>query len=258
MTTHNPLSSNPIRDYFENNRVPSPIVVGGLGGSGTRLVAGLLREMTVNMGEHVNISEDAMHFVELYSGFIAPYLRDRSMPIPRFQERLLSAIQAHRLSMTDEAWGWKNPRSMHLLPILDQCIPNLNYIHVIRHGFEMASSSNTNQLEQYQTHLLDAEQTALPLELRALLFWEAANQSAADYGLSHMGDRYCLLRFEDICTDAASAMQPIAERLELPLPERWKEQIVMPRERRKSMNPEWLERLRTIGAAALERFGYPC
>jgi hypothetical protein len=257
---HSPdkYTANLIHAYFEKNRVSPPIVVGGLGGSGTRLVVKLLREMSVQMGKNVNQSEDARHFISLYDEFIIPYLLNGSFDEPIFQINLLSAIKAHRQHMPYENWGWKNPRSIYLLPMLDKLIPNLHYIHVIRHGFEMASSSNKIQLEKYQNYLLSAEQCTLPLELRALSLWQIVNQKAADYGLKQMGARYQLLRYEDVCTDPTQAMHSIAEQFSLKLPKNWKQQIVPPQARMQNIQSEFLGKMASIGAATLIRFGYSC
>jgi hypothetical protein len=247
-----------VRDHFQKNNLSPPVVVGGVGGSGTRLIARLLREMSVQLGDHVNESEDALHFVSLYDECIPVCLSNRSVDFLVFQENLLAAIQAHRQHFRAGHWGWKNPRSIYLLPLLDQLIPDLRYIHVIRHGFEMASSTNQNQLEKYETYLLNEEQHGLSPELRALSLWDVANQAAADYGLNYMGKRYRLLRHEDVCSDPMDAMQPIAELLETTLPKFWKEAIQPPKERRQNTALETLDKMRLIGATAINRFGYTC
>jgi hypothetical protein len=60
-------------DSFQG-RWSAPVVIGGTGGSGTRLIARLLREMGVALGERVNESEDALAFIPVYDRYVNPYL----------------------------------------------------------------------------------------------------------------------------------------------------------------------------------------
>ena len=60
--------------------------------------------------------------------------------------------------------GWKEPNTHIVLPYLLQALPNLHYVHVIRHGLDMAFSSNVAQVrlwgELLSGHSLDAEKPA--------------------------------------------------------------------------------------------------
>ena len=46
------------------------------------------------------------------------------------------------------AWGWKEPRSIYLVPFLDAAMPSLRFLHFVRDGRDMAFSENQNQLRQ--------------------------------------------------------------------------------------------------------------
>lgn len=48
--------------------------------------------------------------------------------------------------VVNSRWGWKEPNTHIVLPFLLQEIPQLKYVHIIRHGLDMAFSSNQNQL----------------------------------------------------------------------------------------------------------------
>lgn len=257
MTNEKILLANGILDYFGKHSLPPPVIVGGVGGSGTRLIVKLLREMSIQMGENVNVSEDAKEFIGIYDAHITTYLLKQFIDMPVFQADLLSAIKAHRQNMVSGNWGWKNPRTIYLLPILDKLMPSFNYIHVIRDGLEMVGSSNKNQLEKYQSCLLSSEQVMLPSDIRAILFWATVNQSASNYGIAHMGERYMLLRFEDVCSDPTEAMRPIAERLGLVLPKKWNETIRLPEKRKEKIRIDNLGQILAVSGDALKRFGYP-
>ena len=47
------------------------------------------------------------------------------------------------------AWGWKEPRSIYLLPFFHRHLPGLRFLHVVRDGRDMAFSENQNQLRKH-------------------------------------------------------------------------------------------------------------
>ena len=44
----------------------TPIVIGGVGGSGTRLIAQILKELGYHLGNYLNLSEDNLWFTLLF------------------------------------------------------------------------------------------------------------------------------------------------------------------------------------------------
>jgi len=74
--------------------------------------------------------------------------------------------------------GWKEPNTHIVLPYLLQALPNLHYVHVIRHGLDMAFSSNVAQVrlwgELLSGHSLDAEKPA-----DRFAYWYAVHQRLA-------------------------------------------------------------------------------
>ena len=74
--------------------------------------------------------------------------------------------------------GWKEPNTHIVLPYLLQALPNLHYVHVIRHGLDMAFSSNVAQVrlwgELLSEHTLNAEKPA-----DRFAYWCAVHQRLA-------------------------------------------------------------------------------
>ena len=74
--------------------------------------------------------------------------------------------------------GWKEPNTHIVLPYLLQALPNLHYVHVIRHGLDMAFSSNVAQVrlwsELLSEHTLNAEKPA-----DRFAYWCAVHQRVA-------------------------------------------------------------------------------
>jgi hypothetical protein len=241
-----------------------PLVCGGTGGSGTRVFARALREAGMYTGQFLNGSEDAVLFGEFSDAFInrvhgggqSPKLEAEMI---RKLRRLL-ARHLEPLAAEPRAWGWKEPRSIYLLPFWHRVFPTLRYVHVVRDGRDMAFSTNQNQLRKHGAAVLEPHALDGPLPVQSIRLWTAINAAMADFGESVLGDRYLRLRFEDICTtpepvlnqlfafaglsgDAArpaSGIAPPSDAIG-----RWRHQ-----------DPAVVPLLHEIAGPTLERFGY--
>jgi hypothetical protein len=234
---------------------PPMVVVGGTGGSGTRLVVHLLSDLGVKMGEDRNHEGDSLPFAALYDRYINPYLGGM-LQANQLLNDLRHGLSAHLgNAVTNGPWGWKNPRSIYLLPLWDRLWPSLVYIHVIRDGMVMATSANQAQLTKHGLAVLGSGCTNLPAAHQSMLMWATVNNAAADYGIS-MGARYLRLRYEDICHSPASALQTIAGALGLTGAYACSVRIdsIRPRDATTSLPHDLHARLTT--EAALRRFKY--
>jgi Sulfotransferase family len=250
----------------------SPIVIGGTGGSGTRLVQSILVNADVFMGRNLNAVGDALDFVGPLDRFINPILaHTRSLnyhpaDLPAdlrqsaFSELSVSARRiAAECPWAASQWGWKNPRSMFVLPILHEIYPQLRFIHVLRDGRDMAFSSNQNQPQQHYAALFGGAPTALTFE-DALRFWAKANCDVSSWGVNNLGDRYLVLRLEDICDQPEPQIRRLLQWLDLP--DRNATALRALVETPKSMG-RWRQcdaavkaTLDENGGEALQRFGY--
>jgi hypothetical protein len=190
----------------------NPIVIGGSGGSGTRAVARFLTAIGVQMGEYLNCSADALAFVDALDALINPILENtrsldydpHGLPVDlaaRAVEMIRSAADIHcARSVRDGRWGFKNPRHMFLLPILNRAFPKFVFVHVVRDGRDMLFSENRNQFHRHYTDLFGRPAGVTRGAFAA--FWATTNLEAATYGARVLGSRYMLLRLEDLCGDA--------------------------------------------------------
>jgi hypothetical protein len=80
----------------------------------------------------------------------------------------------------DDQWGWKEPNVHFFVPFLKARIPSLRYIHVVRHGLDMAFSANQNQLALWGERLLGR-----PVDVNdpsdALSYWCRVHQRVKKY-----------------------------------------------------------------------------
>lgn len=187
-----------------------PVVIGATGGTGTRALQAILAEAGVAMGQRLNYAGDAEDFIAVYDRWINPILGQVGLPDYRLADLdaativgvlddLRHAIAAHTAPLdTTKRWGWKNPRSMYLLPVIAALYPDLHFIHVLRDGRDMALSENQNQRDK---HYAAAFRTANPGTAAASArLWAEANIAVADWGERCLGPRYIRLRIEDLCT----------------------------------------------------------
>jgi sulfotransferase family protein len=204
----------------------NPIVIGGSGGSGTRAVARFLAAIDVQMGEYLNGSADALAFVDTLDALINPILENtrsldydpNCLPVDlaaRAAEMIHSSADNHCASpMRDGRWGFKNPRHMFLLPILNRAFPEFVFVHVLRDGRDMLFSENRNQLRKHYADLFGRADDGTPEASAA--FWGTVNLQAAAYGARVLKSRYMLLRLEDFCGEARQdTALGLARKLEL-------------------------------------------
>lgn len=214
------------------SRYPAPVVIGGVGGSGTRLIARCLQELGWRLGEDLNRSLDNMWFTLLFKRpevltcgdhefrQLAEVLTAATLN-PSMTARLLIR-QLNRLRLLDRpnvlrdwlrrashrlnkrkvdidqgaTWGWKEPNSHIFLDRLVTQFPGMKYIHVVRNGLDMAHSRNDNQLKLWGASLLGESCDVSPRNL--LKYW-CAVQRRAERHRELLQDRFLMLNFDDFC-----------------------------------------------------------
>jgi len=211
-----------------------PIAVGGVGGSGTRLVAAILEEAGVWIGGDLNKARDNLWFTLLFKH--PDILSNSESRFEQLVSLFLAAmsgndrIEALNLSLLDElvvdgrpqhderwlrlradslrraladhhrasAWGWKEPNTHMVADRLLAYIPRIRYLHVARSGLDMAFSANQNQLELWGPAVLGDNYATGPRA--SLKFWRWAHARILRIG-QDMGERFLFIRFEDLCRD---------------------------------------------------------
>jgi len=178
--------------------VRGPSVIGATGGSGTRVVARIARRGGMFVGSDLNRSEDALDFAAFSDRWINRVERGERPPELRAELRALVARQQRAAG--DAHWGWKEPRSVYLLSLIDGELPGLRFLHVVRDGRDMAFSRNQVQLRKHGEAVLGAA-GGEPEEVRSISLWAEINLRAADHGERVLGERYLRVRFEDLCAE---------------------------------------------------------
>lgn len=214
------------------------VVVGGLGGSGTRVVAALLQAGGVCIGHDLNNALDNLWATMLFKrgdvlrstqseiesditllsramlggGGVDEAARNRlyalvaedrpQHPAGWLRERVENLLVACESPRTNQAWGWKEPNTHILLPYLSR-LTTVRYIHVTRSGFYMARSRNRNQ-HAYWGELLTG-QSPVPTPTYALKYWCAVEERTQVFARI-MGRRFLRLDYDLLCADPQAGL----------------------------------------------------
>lgn len=224
-----------------------PVVVGGIGGSGTRLIAAALKELGFYMGGDLNSKLDNRWFTllfrrmevldstdEAFSDLVdifvqamrygAGFDRDQVDFITglehevNFQKRQqwikdrIETLLSARDSITGHKyWGWKEPNSHIFLDRLVNSFPGMKYIHVMRNGLDMAFSRNQRQLQNWGGRLLNSKVELTPYY--SLKFWCAVHKRIIQIG-SRLDGRFLLLNYDAFCSSPEPEITRLLEFLE--------------------------------------------
>jgi len=245
----------------------TPVVIGAMGGSGTRVIVKILRHAGYFMGSNLNESEDAMEFVEFYDRWINRFILRKHAPLSDEEDHLMArefdqCIGRHRSAIDSPQmpWGWKEPRSMYLLPFFRVKFPRIKFIHLIRDARDMAFSRNQNQLRKHGAAVLEKQWALAPQPVQTAALWELANLEVAAFG-EQMARDYLRVRYERLCEDPRRTIEEIldfvgaprtgisaaaAEVLAPPTIGRW----------RTAADDQLAKAIEAAAAKALDKFGY--
>lgn len=144
-------------------RLPPPLIVIGMHGSGTSIISRILAELGVYMGTNLDAHAEAAEFYHLNEELLyrsgsgwshpEPFLSDlrRGPAAATAALRLLGATygrlrtrylagMTRRPTPAGHAWGWKDPRNSLTLPLWLRLFPHARVLHV-RRDPELAAAS---------------------------------------------------------------------------------------------------------------------
>lgn len=219
-----------------------PIAIGGVGGSGTRLVAELVRALGVHTGDDLNSASDTLCFTLLFKLRDAPdwpdarfdasvsalraglrrgrplddALRERvselsagdrpGHPVRWLQDRARRLFESAAAPAHGRRWGWKEPNTHIIIDRLWRYLPELRYVHVVRHGVDMAFSRNQNQVRLWGPAILGTDAPLTPQ--RSLAYW-CNTQRRAQRLLADNPHRMFWLDYDALCARPVEEMQKL-------------------------------------------------
>lgn len=231
----------------------NPVVIGGIGGSGTRLIAECLKELGFHLGSDLNEANDNLWFtllfkrIEILSSSDEEFdelleilvigmtgandftrrqvdrinalaAKDRDTLSAAWLRQRSKTLMARRPQMTaDSSWGWKEPNSHIILDRLLKRLDNMKYIHVVRNGLDMAFSDNQNQLRLWGSLFLREPFGITPYS--SLKYWCIVHRRILAMGLS-MHNNFLFLNYDDFCLNPAKGIRQLCDFLGLEVDDR--------------------------------------
>jgi hypothetical protein len=226
------------------------VAVGGVGGSGTRVIAQVLDALGVYLGEDLNEALDNLWFTLLFKhreildfppdrfachhdlfvaamqGAAAPVgdadsLRERLLGYERaglhdanWLQARWDSLRAPRAGAGRAPWGWKEPNTHMVLERLLALQPGLRYVHVMRNGLDMAFSGNQNQLRLWGPRALGSRYGTGPGA--SLAFWRWAHERVFAFAARFPG-RVLILDFDRLCRGPVEELARLGRFLDLPV-----------------------------------------
>jgi Sulfotransferase family len=238
-------------------------VIGATGGSGTRVVARIVKRAGMFLGSGgLNESEDSLCIADFYDRWLNEWVPQRDVAEtrkPQLLDDFRRTVRCHLSGLPGpRPWGWKEPRSMYLVPLFERHFANLRFLHVVRDGRDMALSSNQNQLRKHGS-LAGLPRAGLSPAAQSIALWAWANGETARFGSETLGDRYLRIRFEDLCREPAAVARQVFEffRLEAD-PNLAVDEVAPPSSlgRWREEDPGLVAELEAVAGPGLDELGY--
>lgn len=221
-----------------------PVAIGGLGGSGTRVVARMLQLIGHDIGTQLNEPLDNLWFTVLFKRAVWSQRPPRDDELDTAVALFVRAMQgglaqdlapeeaallaALRRELPPEGKWQCGARAVDadtLCASMQQTLPRpWGWKEPNSHVFLPALARNLPELRyihvvrdgldmafsrntwqmRHWAHLYGLVETEAAVPLRQLRYWTAANRVALDFGTRHMPGRFLVLRYEDLCDDPAT------------------------------------------------------
>lgn len=233
------------------------VAIGGIGGSGTRVVAQIVSRLGYHIGNHLNKESDNLLFTLLFKNpawfikansgdfrkrylifrklmtgkklginemvtLLAAALTNKTEPASmRSAFEALSENWLRPMPKLNVRWGWKEPNTHIYLEWIEQTGQHFKYIHVIRHGLDMAFSSNKQQVSNwgflFGINTIENENENL-LTVKQLDYWIKANQKVIGFCRQKLGERFYLLNYNTLLKNPTAEIENLARFLEVGAP----------------------------------------
>ncbi len=224
-----------------------PVAVGGVGGSGTRVIAAILQKAQFHIGNDLNEALDNLWFTLLFKypeafhetqdifdkkyNLFLRFMTGGTRPdAEEFQfltnlatnsreqhdevwlrERLKTSM-LQETGNEPERWGWKEPNTHFFIDKFLTLNTDLKYVHVARNGLDMAFSGNQNQAKLWGELFLGEKYDGTPNY--SLKFWKWAHERILDIGTQY-SDRFLFLRYEELCKSPQAEIIKLLDFLDL-------------------------------------------
>ncbi|AZO94826.1 hypothetical protein D7D81_09590 [Halocella sp. SP3-1] len=248
-----------IGDKKDNMIFVNPVAIGGVGGSGTRVIAEILKQMNYYIGNDLNDANDNLSFVILLNRskwFLENNEENNKEIMKRFEiferimtgsfepdhteivyiieaardcvffnnlsglwgiNRIVNILKSNQIDNSQHlGWGWKDPATYLFIKHMKEYFKSYKYIHVIRHGLDMAYSKNILHLIWFGKLfgiVMPKDSAQLPKAL--LNFWIKANNQAINNAKQTLVKNFLLINFDELCSNPKGQINKMLNFLEI-------------------------------------------
>jgi hypothetical protein len=230
--------------------------IGAIGGSGTRAVSQMLMEAGIFMGSDLNKPNDNLIFTRLFKNPAWFYAATEVQILERLElfenlmekrkksikdlydylqislnndyhktttKNIIQIILEHfKLGINNgyQSWGWKEPNTHIYLNYVAKYFTNIKYIHVIRHGLDMAYSGNKEQLFNWgYLYNIKAKKndSAKDLAAKQLEYWIKTNKDVIKRGQALLGKNFYICNHTKLCENPSDEVNRLVNYLDIPI-----------------------------------------
>lgn len=216
--------------------------IGGIGGSGTRVIAEIFTRLGYFMGNDLNESNDNLLFTLIFkrtnilvaseeelqqywnifyklmatSEVLSPYEynllihlaeEDRELHKKEWLQTRVDNIKK-RKEVSDK-WGWKEPNTHIVIEKLLYKVDSLKFIYVYRNGLDMTFSENQNQLKLWGPIFLNDYNLEINPR-NSLKYWCIIQRKMIELQKRFQGSIY-LLDFDALCVNTKQELLSLAK-----------------------------------------------
>lgn len=199
--------------------LPPPVVVFNKSHSGSRLLALLLLQQKVFMGDQLNESLDSLPVLKLVEWIVAREYPSFAMlrqpdEWPQDLQSLIGAVlDAHLVGWErGQPWGWKLCETVYALPVVAALFPDARFVHLIRDGRDVAFSDHvspelsfwrkiyfgTDAIRSWRGMPLDNPAYVRKSHLYNAQHWQESVRLGRHYG-AMLGRSYHEIYYERLC-----------------------------------------------------------
>jgi len=233
----------------------NPVVIGGSGGSGTRVVAMICHSLGFYMGD-LSYAFDSKVFENFFNLWTKNYLLgcDSEKLNDDFNKYLHDFFRGKDY----DKWGFKNTRTLFFISYFKSLFNEMKFIHVVRDGRDMVFSQNHRQPRELFDVFFDRAWSQSTVFEDAARFWNETNLISNEIGKKLLNDRYLLIRLEDLCFDKYNTLTKMLKYLDVDGDvDSLAENIITPKTfGRYKTHPELIDMITGYTIEGLKRFGY--
>lgn len=187
-------------------------IVGGLGGSGSRIIGEIFHTLHFDMGSRINKSYDNLDMFAA-SGYYHNINPFNGSNYPKFRKMFIKQIKN---SYKNDINVIKEPNFHLFLPFLkkisDETKHEMKFIHIIRDGLYMMNSKNQNQYKRWHNNFPLKEKI---LKYKKLEFWHLANKLALE-NYKKLDFKFLIIKYDYLIKDPEQEVNKILKFIDRP------------------------------------------